>query len=272
MKRISLSNPVPEGLDFDYLDENMLLFNTMQHISNVQDKYLNHSLIMVSIEEGESTFFVDNMEHRVTKHDLLIVAPGNIIRPGEHSEDINCRIFIVSPKFGGNIIKSTHMNMMQYLVSKPTEIVHLTPEEHESIGLYYKLISNHNHLPNDLIRMESIQRILQALAYTMTGFFYHRGIIGKRERHTAADRIFRDFARLLKIHPDGRSVKFYADKLNIPYAIFLGEDEINSGVAAVKDMKSGEQIKLAPAEAVAHILKGLETLNSGTPIVDKGVK
>ena len=215
MKRISLSNPVPEGLDFDYIDENMLLLNTMQHISNVQDKYLNHSLIMVSIEEGESTFFVDNEEHTVTKHDLLIVAPGNIIRPGEHSDDFNCRIFIVSPKFGGNIIKSTHMNMMQYLVSKPTEIVHLTPEEHESIGLYYKLISSHNHLPNDLIRMESIQRILQALAYTMTGFFYHRGIIGKRERHTAADRIFRDFARLLKIHPDGRSVKFYADKLNI---------------------------------------------------------
>ena len=78
-----------------------------------------------------------------------------------------------------------------------------------------------------------------------------------------------------QIHAEQKKFKQkigYADKLRIPYAIFLGEDEINSGVAAVKDMQSGEQVKLAPAEAVAHILKGLEGLNSGTPIVDKGVK
>ena len=77
-----------------------------------------------------------------------------------------------------------------------------------------------------------------------------------------------------QIHAEQKKFKqkiSYADKLRIPYAIFLGEDEINAGVAAVKDLKTGEQVKLTPADAVAHIRKGLETLNSGTPIVDKGV-
>ena len=32
----------------------------------------------------------------------------------------------------------------------------------------------------------------------------------------------------------------YADKLSIPYAVFLGEDEISSGVCAVKDLATGE--------------------------------
>ena len=33
----------------------------------------------------------------------------------------------------------------------------------------------------------------------------------------------------------------YADKLRIPYAAFIGEDEIASGKVTVKNMKTGEQ-------------------------------
>lgn len=215
MKRISLSNPLPEGLDLDYHDENMVLMDNIPEIALVQEKCLNHAFILVSIVEGECSLFVDNEELKLVKHDLLIVAPGNILIAGKKSEDYHCRIFVVSPKFGSNIIRSTHMNMVQYLMEKTTEIVHLTPEEHDTIQGYYSLITSYNKLPNDMTRLESIQRLLQAFAYTMTGFFFHRGLIGKRERHTAADRLFREFARLLKIHPDGRSVKFFADKLNI---------------------------------------------------------
>ena len=45
----------------------------------------------------------------------------------------------------------------------------------------------------------------------------------------------------------------YADKLAIPYVVLIGEDEINAGVVAVKNMQSGEQIKLAPADAAKFI-------------------
>ena len=61
----------------------------------------------------------------------------------------------------------------------------------------------------------------------------------------------------------------YADKLGVPYVIFLGEEEIASGVAAVKNMRTGEQVKGSPDEAVKLIQAGLELLNQGTPIVDK---
>ncbi len=75
-----------------------------------------------------------------------------------------------------------------------------------------------------------------------------------------------------QIHAEQKKFKqkiSYADKLSIPYAIFLGEDEINNGVAAVKDLRTGEQVKLSPADAISHIQKGLEQLNLGTPILDK---
>ena len=75
-----------------------------------------------------------------------------------------------------------------------------------------------------------------------------------------------------QIHAEQKKFKQkigYADKLAIPYAVFLGEDEINAGVAAVKDMQTGEQVKLTPAEAIAHIQAGLAKLNEGLPILDK---
>ena len=45
----------------------------------------------------------------------------------------------------------------------------------------------------------------------------------------------------------------YADKLGIPYAVFLGEDEIAAGTLTVKDMRTGEQRTLSLEEAAALI-------------------
>ncbi len=45
----------------------------------------------------------------------------------------------------------------------------------------------------------------------------------------------------------------YADKLSIPYVVLIGEDEMVAGVVAVKNMQSGEQVKLSPAEAAKFI-------------------
>ena len=58
----------------------------------------------------------------------------------------------------------------------------------------------------------------------------------------------------------------YADKLGIPYVIFLGEDEIAGGVVACKDMATGEQTKLEPAATVYRIKAGLAEREKGTVI------
>ena len=60
-----------------------------------------------------------------------------------------------------------------------------------------------------------------------------------------------------------------ADKLGIPFVIFLGEDEINAGVVAVKDMESGEQVKVSLDEAAKLIHDGLAKKNAGKVICDK---
>ena len=54
----------------------------------------------------------------------------------------------------------------------------------------------------------------------------------------------------------------YADKLGVPYAILLGEDEIAQGVCTVKDMRTGNQVSVNANEAGALILEGLSDCGS----------
>ena len=61
----------------------------------------------------------------------------------------------------------------------------------------------------------------------------------------------------------------YADKLGVPYVVFLGDDEIAGNVVACKDMTSGEQTTLPFEETLALIQKGLAKRNEGAVILEK---
>lgn len=61
----------------------------------------------------------------------------------------------------------------------------------------------------------------------------------------------------------------YADKLKIPYVVFLGEDEIAQGVVKVKDMMTGDQQALSPAQAAEAIAAAMEQRAQGKPIREK---
>ena len=60
----------------------------------------------------------------------------------------------------------------------------------------------------------------------------------------------------------------YADKIGVPYVLFLGDDEIAGNVVGCKDMASGEQTTLPFDETLAIIQKGLAQRSEGTVIVE----
>ena len=73
-----------------------------------------------------------------------------------------------------------------------------------------------------------------------------------------------------QIHAEQKKFKAkmnYANNLAIPYVIFLGEDEINAGVVACKDMTTGEQTKLEPAATIYRIKAGLAEREKGSVIL-----
>lgn len=61
----------------------------------------------------------------------------------------------------------------------------------------------------------------------------------------------------------------YADKLAIPYVIFMGEDEIAQNIVALKDLSTGEQTSSNFEDAVLRIRTGLAARTAGNVIADK---
>lgn len=61
----------------------------------------------------------------------------------------------------------------------------------------------------------------------------------------------------------------YADKLSIPFAALLGEDEIAQGKVTVKNLTTGEQQTLTPAEAVELVRSTLAARPAACPIQDR---
>ncbi len=61
----------------------------------------------------------------------------------------------------------------------------------------------------------------------------------------------------------------YADKLGVPFVLILGEDEISSGVVTCKNMKTGEQEKLSPAQAADRIAEAIAYQKSIAPVLDQ---
>ena len=77
----------------------------------------------------------------------------------------------------------------------------------------------------------------------------------------------------LRVQLYGEQKKFkqkmaYANKLGVPFAVLLGEDEIAEGMCSVKNMITGEQVKLAPGDAAAFVRNTLSA-NNGPIILEK---
>ena len=73
----------------------------------------------------------------------------------------------------------------------------------------------------------------------------------------------------LRVQLYGEQKKFkqkmsYCDKLGVPFAVLLGEDEIAAGKCSVKDMRTGQQVTVTAEEAAALIG---EAVNADLPII-----
>ena len=81
---------------------------------------------------------------------------------------------------------------------------------------------------------------------------------------------FRNAGIRVQLYGEQRKFKAkmnYADKIGVPYVVFLGEDEVRDGVVACKDMKSGEQTKLGFEETLERVREGLAKRNEGRVIL-----
>lgn len=215
MKKVNLNNPLPKELHLDYQDQHLVLLDNVHEVSQTRETVLNESFIVMMVEEGEAQAVIDNNKVTLVKGDILICSPGIFMERGMVDISYRCIVFIISANHIGEILKGTHMSLSHYMIRKKADVLHLTQEEQAIIRKYYQLISALGKLDIDEARTDSVNLTLRSFAYAFAGLFIGRGVAEDTQKHTSAESLFRNFVRLLNEHPDGRTVQFYADKLNI---------------------------------------------------------
>ena len=76
--------------------------------------------------------------------------------------------------------------------------------------------------------------------------------------------MLRDAGVRTQLHTERKKFKVkmnYANKLRVPFVVIIGEDEMREGLVSLKDMDSGTQEKLSPAEAAQRIRAAVEQKN-----------
>jgi AraC-like DNA-binding protein len=215
MKKVNFNTPIPQELHLDYHDKYIVLLDNVHQVQHTQETILNESFIIIMIENGECTATINGNEYSLNEGDLLICTPGNVLEHGMVSINFHCRIFIMSSEYAGDILKGTLMSISHYLMSKVVQTIHLTSEEQDALKGFYRLLSSLNPLPNDKVRENMVHHILKSLAYCFVGLFTCRGYTSPKDKGTSAEILFRKFTHILHEHPEGRTVQFYANMLNI---------------------------------------------------------
>ncbi|NLW64641.1 MAG: histidine--tRNA ligase [Clostridiales bacterium] len=83
---------------------------------------------------------------------------------------------------------------------------------------------------------------------------------------------FRDAGIRTQLYSENKKFKAkmsYADKIGVPFVLFIGEDELQKGVVKVKDMQSGEQTELTADEAVRAVAGAIAKKNAAKVIKEK---
>ena len=88
----------------------------------------------------------------------------------------------------------------------------------------------------------------------------------------AASTTLREAGVRTQIYTEKKKVKqkfAYADKMGIPFAVIIGDDEAAQNMVSVKDLTSGQQELMSPADAAAKIKAEMNVRNSVTVIREK---
>lgn len=216
MKTIKLNTPEAQNVVADYRDENVMLLDNIHQVNDMRETIRTEFFILMIVEQGQSHAVINKEEIFLEQGDMLICTPGNIIESGMVSINFHCRIFLSTPSYAYNLLKDTHVGTLRYLAKDAYIHIHLPLQGQKIFHNYYTLISSYGIFQNNELLNQCVQKVLQAFAYAVVAFLLDNGQLQPQPvKFSAAENLFRSFAHILREQPNGRSVQFYADKLNI---------------------------------------------------------
>ena len=196
-----------------YSDDRIALVENLKDASSSGPIRLD-AFIAVLCLRGRASVYINGNLHELGINQLLVCHPNIMLEKSTVSMDFEFRTVCLSREYlqQMTVVGGTDpWDAINFFEKFP--VLQLQPEEVKCFCQYYDLLRSklqgtpHKHLK------EVIDALLMAFLYEFRDFLERRGSF-KPQAFTSADRVFRDFLKLLTTsYPKSRSVSFYADKL-----------------------------------------------------------
>ncbi|MDO5571037.1 MAG: helix-turn-helix domain-containing protein [Bacteroidales bacterium] len=162
---------------------------------------------------GEIEFGLDLERSRLTKNELCVIRPSQVMQLFSVSEDFDGRFLLLSPKLMEESRLDLKNALAVFMYFKNNPCTPLTDSEIELLLEYHNLLRRKVREEGLVYRNLIIQNILHALFYEVSGFYQIHSPENDGKK-TRKEEIFESFMKVLvNNYKYNRTVSFYADKL-----------------------------------------------------------
>lgn len=214
----------------DFYDDELAIL-TQVNLQNKHSVKVNW-VTTVLVTSGNSVCLINDVPHHVTKNDLLVCLPDQILDMAETSDDFQFSCLCISRRILERIAtySSYTWDAITFLHSHP--VLKLNEKESNHFSYYYELFREKLQYQRAYYHYESMRCLLQAFMYD----FYEvleRFVAIDQLQYSSGKNLFRNFLNIMSdMYPKNRSVSFYADKLHVTSKYLSAVCKANSGMTA----------------------------------------
>lgn len=188
-------------------------FLVKEHLKTPNSPYFIEEITLILVRNGNARIRINLDEVSISKNTIVILTPNYIVEMLEYSEKLEADILLFQYDVVADLPLTKNFGSIGEIFNNSPSLV-LNDTDFQEISDLYSVLAYHCN-KQKLFKSEVTKNILYALCY-MVVEFYQDEISSDIQSKNRPETLYKNFYSLLFIHyKKERSIKFYADKLNI---------------------------------------------------------
>ncbi|WP_066439932.1 helix-turn-helix domain-containing protein [Chryseobacterium sp. CCH4-E10] len=188
-------------------------FLVKEHLKTPNSPYFAEEITLIFVRNGNARIRINLDEVLISKNTIVILTPNYIVEMLEYSEKLEADILLFQYDVVADLPLSNDIGKLGEIFNNSPRLV-LNDEDFQEISDLHSVLAYHCS-KQKLFKSEVTKNILYALCYMIVDFYQDK-ISSEIKAKNRPETLYKNFYSLLFIHyKEERSIKFYADKLNI---------------------------------------------------------
>lgn len=213
---VSATELANKNIQYSYTDGNLSVIDHIGDIQTLPYAVRLESYVVILLNEGEASFFIDGQRYEVQANNILILKPQTIFERPTLRPDTTYRIVVMSRQYVQSLLAidgRTHWELIFYLTHNP--LLEITRNEADLFRLYCDLIRQKANTPNTPHRTTATNHLMLAAFYDFHDII-RKNLNINAFKFSNAENLFCKFHEIMNnTTPKRQGVEYYAARLNV---------------------------------------------------------